>query len=53
MCLSGSETVQYEVVYSGGSGLVYVLGVVPHSHLTITAYNLEDGEIMKQVSTSH
>ncbi|MGH0168046.1 UNVERIFIED_CONTAM: hypothetical protein FKN15_073673 [Acipenser sinensis] len=46
--LPDSETVQYEVVYSGGTGLVYVLGVVPHSHLTITAYNLEDGEIMKQ-----
>ncbi|XP_041129248.1 ER membrane protein complex subunit 1-like isoform X1 [Polyodon spathula] len=48
--LPDSETVQYEVVYSGGSGLVSVLGVVPHSHLTITTYNLEDGEIMKQVS---
>ncbi|XP_069039919.1 ER membrane protein complex subunit 1 [Lepisosteus oculatus] len=48
--LPDSETVQYQTVYSGGSGEVYVLGVVPHSHLVIIAYNIEDGEIMKQRS---
>ncbi|XP_036388913.1 ER membrane protein complex subunit 1 isoform X2 [Megalops cyprinoides] len=48
--LPDSDTVQYQAVYSGGSGEVYVLGVVPHSHLAIVAYNIEDGEIMKQTS---
>ncbi|KAK6308590.1 hypothetical protein J4Q44_G00218610 [Coregonus suidteri] len=43
------DTVQYQAVYSGGEEEVYVLGVVPNSHLTIIAYSLEDGEIIKQV----
>uniref|UniRef100_A0A8K9XBH8 ER membrane protein complex subunit 1 n=1 Tax=Oncorhynchus mykiss TaxID=8022 RepID=A0A8K9XBH8_ONCMY len=38
------------LVYSGGEEEVYVLGVVPNSHLTIIAYSLEDGEIIKQRS---
>lgn len=25
------------------------LGLVPHSHITIVAYSVEDGEIIKQV----
>ncbi|CAB1330323.1 unnamed protein product, partial [Coregonus sp. 'balchen'] len=45
---TGSDTVQYQAVYSGGEEEVYVLGVVPNSHLTIIAYSLEDGEIIKQ-----
>ncbi|XP_041701290.1 ER membrane protein complex subunit 1 [Coregonus clupeaformis] len=44
------DTVQYQAVYSGGEEEVYVLGVVPNSHLTIIAYSLEDGEIIKQRS---
>ncbi|KAG7472900.1 hypothetical protein MATL_G00113460 [Megalops atlanticus] len=48
--LPDSDTAQYQAVYAGGSGEVYVLGVVPHSHLAIVAYNIEDGEIMKQTS---
>lgn len=44
-----SETVDYQTVYSGGNGEVYVLGVVPHSHIAIVTYSIEDGEIMKQV----
>ncbi|MBN3310534.1 EMC1 protein, partial [Amia calva] len=48
--LPDSETVQYQAVYSGGSGEVFVLGVVPQSHLVVIAYNIEDGEIMKQRS---
>ncbi|KAI3357283.1 hypothetical protein L3Q82_015736 [Scortum barcoo] len=47
---SGSETVDYQAVYSSGNGEVYALGVVPHSHITIVAYSLEDGEIIKQIS---
>ncbi|TNN76530.1 ER membrane protein complex subunit 1 [Liparis tanakae] len=47
---SGSETVDFQAVYSGGNGEVYVLGVVPHSHIAIVAYSLEDGEIIKQIS---
>uniref|UniRef100_A0A667XRI7 ER membrane protein complex subunit 1 n=1 Tax=Myripristis murdjan TaxID=586833 RepID=A0A667XRI7_9TELE len=48
--LPESETVQYQAVYSGGNGEVYTLGVVPHSHITIVAYSVEDGEIIKQIS---
>lgn len=44
-----SETVDYQTVYSGGNGQVLVLGVVPHSHITIVVYSMEDGEIIKQV----
>uniref|UniRef100_A0A3Q3IE08 ER membrane protein complex subunit 1 n=1 Tax=Monopterus albus TaxID=43700 RepID=A0A3Q3IE08_MONAL len=47
--LPESETVDYQAVYSGGNGEVYVLGVVPHSHITIVAYSVDDGEIIKQV----
>lgn len=36
-------------MYSGGNGEVYALGVVPHSHISIVAYNAEDGEIFRQV----
>uniref|UniRef100_A0A674BIH6 ER membrane protein complex subunit 1 n=1 Tax=Salmo trutta TaxID=8032 RepID=A0A674BIH6_SALTR len=48
--LPDSDTVQYQAVYSGGEEEVYVLGLVPNSHLTIIAYSLEDGEIIKQRS---
>uniref|UniRef100_A0A1A7XV91 ER membrane protein complex subunit 1 n=1 Tax=Iconisemion striatum TaxID=60296 RepID=A0A1A7XV91_9TELE len=48
--LPESETVDFQAVYSGGNGEVYALGVVPHSHLAIVVYSLEDGEITKQVS---
>jgi len=44
-----SETVDYQAVYSGGSGEVYVLGVVPHSHIAVVVYSVDDGEIIKQV----
>uniref|UniRef100_A0AAY4DCU0 ER membrane protein complex subunit 1 n=1 Tax=Denticeps clupeoides TaxID=299321 RepID=A0AAY4DCU0_9TELE len=48
--LPDSDTVQYQTVYSSGNGDVFVLGLVPHSHIVVVAYNIEDGEIMKQVS---
>ncbi|KAM7404474.1 hypothetical protein PAMP_011819 [Pampus punctatissimus] len=47
---SGSETVDYQAVYSAGNGEVYALGVVPHSHIAIVVYSVEDGEIIKQIS---
>ncbi|XP_051786838.1 ER membrane protein complex subunit 1 isoform X1 [Erpetoichthys calabaricus] len=47
--LPDSETVTYQLVYSGGNGIVYVLGLTTRSHLTIIAYSLEDGEILSQV----
>lgn len=37
------------MIYSGGNGPLFILGVVPNSHLVIIEYNIEDGEIMKQV----
>lgn len=39
----------YQTVYSGGNGEVYVLGVVPHSHIAVVAFSVDDGEILKQV----
>ncbi|XP_029291023.1 ER membrane protein complex subunit 1 isoform X2 [Cottoperca gobio] len=48
--LPESDTVDYQAVYSGGNGDVYALGVVPHSHIAIVVYSLEDGEIIKQIS---
>ncbi|XP_034551243.1 ER membrane protein complex subunit 1 isoform X1 [Notolabrus celidotus] len=48
--LPESETVDYQAVYSGGNGEVYTLGLVPHSHIAIVVYSLEDGEIIKQIS---
>uniref|UniRef100_A0AAR2L9D4 ER membrane protein complex subunit 1 n=1 Tax=Pygocentrus nattereri TaxID=42514 RepID=A0AAR2L9D4_PYGNA len=50
--LPESDTVQYQTVYSGGNGQVFVLGVVPNSHIVIVEYNIEDGEIMKQNSVA-
>ncbi|KAM3618234.1 uncharacterized protein V6R79_017759 [Siganus canaliculatus] len=48
--LPESETVDYQSVYSDGNGEVHALGIVPHSHITIVTYSLEDGEIIKQIS---
>uniref|UniRef100_A0A8C4ED00 ER membrane protein complex subunit 1 n=1 Tax=Dicentrarchus labrax TaxID=13489 RepID=A0A8C4ED00_DICLA len=48
--LPESETVDYQSVYSDGNGEVYALGIVPHSHIAIVAYSVEDGEIIKQMS---
>ncbi|XP_029994937.1 ER membrane protein complex subunit 1 isoform X2 [Sphaeramia orbicularis] len=48
--LPDSETVDYQAVYSGGNGEVYVLGVVPHSHIAVVVYSVDDGEILKQFS---
>ncbi|XP_064423799.1 ER membrane protein complex subunit 1 [Latimeria chalumnae] len=48
--LPDSERVHYELVYSSGQGTVFVLGVMPRVHLVITAFSVEDGEIVKQVT---
>ncbi|XP_028266310.1 ER membrane protein complex subunit 1 isoform X1 [Parambassis ranga] len=48
--LPESENVDYQAVYSDGNGEVYALGVVPHSHIAVVAYSVEDGEIIKQSS---
>lgn len=47
--VSCSDTVQYQMVYSGGHGPLIILGVVPGSHIVIIEYIIEDGEIMRQV----
>ncbi|TRY87079.1 hypothetical protein DNTS_009164 [Danionella cerebrum] len=48
--LPDSDTIQYQTVYSGGNGLVFVLGIVPNSHIVIVEYKVEDGEIMSKKS---
>ncbi|XP_046896146.1 ER membrane protein complex subunit 1 [Hypomesus transpacificus] len=48
--LPESHTVNYQAVYSGGDGELYVLGVVAHSHLAIIEYDIKTGEIMNQRS---
>ncbi|KAM9786088.1 ER membrane protein complex subunit 1 [Neosynchiropus ocellatus] len=47
--LPDSDTVDYQFLYSG-SGEVYALGVVPHSHVAIVVYSVDDGEIIRQMS---
>ncbi|CAL1605772.1 unnamed protein product [Knipowitschia caucasica] len=46
--LPESDTVDYQSVYSDGTGEVFVLGLVPNSHITVVVYSLDDGEILKQ-----
>lgn len=36
-------------MFSSGNGEVLVLGLVPHSHIAVAAFSVEDGEIIKQV----
>uniref|UniRef100_A0A8C5U4P8 ER membrane protein complex subunit 1 n=1 Tax=Malurus cyaneus samueli TaxID=2593467 RepID=A0A8C5U4P8_9PASS len=47
--LPESESTQYQLLYSRGTGVIHVLGIVPQSHLNILTFNVEDGEITKQV----
>nr|XP_020637786.1 ER membrane protein complex subunit 1 isoform X2 [Pogona vitticeps] len=47
--LPESETVQYQLVYSHGTGAVHVLGILPQHHINIVTFSVEDGEILKQV----
>ncbi|XP_051517302.1 ER membrane protein complex subunit 1-like [Myxocyprinus asiaticus] len=48
--LPDSDTVQYQTIYSGGNGVVFVLGVVPNSHIVIVEYKIEDGDVMNKKS---
>lgn len=48
-CLSCSESTQYELLYSRGTGVIHVVGIVPQSHLNVLTFNVEDGEITRQV----
>ncbi|KAJ7306605.1 hypothetical protein JRQ81_009998 [Phrynocephalus forsythii] len=47
--LPESETVQYQLVYSHGTGAVQVLGILPQRHLNIVTFSVEGGDILKQV----
>ncbi|NXU92653.1 EMC1 protein, partial [Xiphorhynchus elegans] len=47
--LSCSESTQYQLLYSRGTGVIHVLGIVPQSHLNVLTFSVEDGEIIKQV----
>ncbi|XP_007436303.1 ER membrane protein complex subunit 1 [Python bivittatus] len=47
--LPESEIVQYQLVYSHGTGVVHVVGVAPQSHLSILTFSIEDGEMTRQV----
>ncbi|RLV93163.1 hypothetical protein DV515_00013511 [Chloebia gouldiae] len=46
---TGSESTQYELLYSRGTGAIHVVGIVPQSHLNVLTFNVEDGEITRQV----
>ncbi|XP_054857363.1 ER membrane protein complex subunit 1 [Eublepharis macularius] len=46
--LPDSETVQYQLLYSYGTGVVFALGVSPQSHVNVLAFSVEDGEIAQQ-----
>ncbi|XP_025909423.1 ER membrane protein complex subunit 1 isoform X1 [Nothoprocta perdicaria] len=46
--LPESESVQYQLLYSHGTGVIHVLGIVPQSHLNVLTFSVEDGEMMKQ-----
>uniref|UniRef100_A0A670J8L1 ER membrane protein complex subunit 1 n=1 Tax=Podarcis muralis TaxID=64176 RepID=A0A670J8L1_PODMU len=47
--LPESEVVQYQLVYSHGTGSVHAVGVSPQSHFSIVTFSVEDGEITRQV----
>uniref|UniRef100_H3D366 ER membrane protein complex subunit 1 n=1 Tax=Tetraodon nigroviridis TaxID=99883 RepID=H3D366_TETNG len=48
--LPESDSVDYQTVFSSGNGEVLVLGLVPHSHIAVAAFSVEDGEIIKQIT---
>ncbi|KAM9036858.1 ER membrane protein complex subunit 1-like [Sarcophilus harrisii] len=50
--LPKSESVQYQMVYSYGTGVLWVLGVVPNSHVNVVTFHVEDGEMVQQVRVS-
>ncbi|NWI88092.1 EMC1 protein, partial [Pitta sordida] len=50
--LPESESTQYQLLYSHGTGVIHVLGIVPQSHLRVLTFSVEDGEITKQVTVA-
>ncbi|XP_063173754.1 ER membrane protein complex subunit 1-like isoform X2 [Candoia aspera] len=46
--LPESEIVQYQLVYSHGTGVVHVVGVAPQSHLSVLTFSVEDGEMTRK-----
>lgn len=46
--LPDSDSVEYQFVYSEGKPEVFVLGLVPRSHIAAVVYSIDDGEILKQ-----
>ncbi|OXB64397.1 hypothetical protein ASZ78_009980 [Callipepla squamata] len=46
--LPESENTQYQMLYSRGTGVIHVLGVVPQSHLKVVTLSVEDGEVTEQ-----
>ncbi|KAL7975821.1 hypothetical protein Chor_004560, partial [Crotalus horridus] len=47
--LPESEIVQYQLVYSHGTGVVHVVGISPQSHLSVLTFSIEDGEMTRQI----
>lgn len=52
-CFSCSESTRYQLLYSRGTGVIHVLGIVPQSHLSVLTFSVEDGEITEQVMLDH
>ncbi|XP_066462451.1 ER membrane protein complex subunit 1 [Eleutherodactylus coqui] len=50
--LPDSGTVQYQLLHSSYKGVVHVVGIVPHSHIRILTFSVEDGSISQQVQVS-
>uniref|UniRef100_A0A8C3CPX2 ER membrane protein complex subunit 1 n=1 Tax=Cairina moschata TaxID=8855 RepID=A0A8C3CPX2_CAIMO len=46
--LPESESTRYQLLYSRGTGVIHVLGIVPQSHLSVLTFSVEDGEITEQ-----
>ncbi|NXT28066.1 EMC1 protein, partial [Syrrhaptes paradoxus] len=51
--LPESESTQYQLLYSHGTGVIHVLGIVPQSHLNILSFSVEDGDITKEVMLNY
>ncbi|KAM4704306.1 ER membrane protein complex subunit 1 [Rhinophrynus dorsalis] len=50
--LPDSETVQYQLLHSSHKGSVYVVGILPHNHISILTFSVEDGSISRQIQVS-
>ncbi|XP_032057421.1 ER membrane protein complex subunit 1 isoform X2 [Aythya fuligula] len=50
--LPESESTRYQLLYSRGTGVIHVLGIVPQSHLNVLTFSVEDGEITEQTKVA-